>query len=139
MKILIGAFGTDDGKTFTNRHFGDSNKFDIYEISSESVKFIKQINNNSVEEKVHADPKKAGSISKMLKSQGVQVVFSKQFGPNIKRIRKKFVCVKSSDENIKALQEIAIDNFEIISELLEEGEERGFIIQDANHFKIAKL
>lgn len=138
MKSLICAFGTDDGEFFTNRHFGDSNKFDIYEISSESVSFVKQIDNNSVEEKIHADPKKAGSISKILKSQGVQITFSKQFGPNIKRIRKNFVCVRVLNEDIKSIQKMAIDNFEIINGLWERGEDRGFMVQVENHLKIVK-
>jgi predicted Fe-Mo cluster-binding NifX family protein len=139
MKVLICAFGTDDGEYFTNRHFGDSNKFDIYEISNESVSFIKQIENNSIEEKIHSDPKKAGSISKILKSQGVQIVFSKQFGPNIKRIRKNFVCVRVLNEDIKSIVKMAIDNIDMIMQMWESGEERGFITQVDDHFKIVKL
>jgi predicted Fe-Mo cluster-binding NifX family protein len=138
VKSLICAFGTDDGKHFTNRHFGDSNKFDLYEISNESISFIKQIENNSVEETTHADPKKAGSISKILKTQGVQIVVSKQFGPNIKRIRKNFVCIRVLEDDIAPIQKMTIDNIEMINQMWENGEERGFITQVDNHFKIIK-
>lgn len=138
MKSLLCAFGTDDGEHFTNRHFGDSNKFYIYEISNESIKFIRQIDNNSIDEKTHADPKKAGSISKILKSQCVQVVVSKQFGPNIKRIRKNFVCIKVLGDDITPIRKMVIDNLDMLNQMWNNGEERGFITQVDSSFKIIK-
>jgi len=41
MGKIITAFATDDGKSFIERHFGDSNYYYIYEMSSSGVKFIK--------------------------------------------------------------------------------------------------
>jgi len=41
MEKIITAFATDDGKSFIERHFGDSNYYYIYEMSSSGVEFIK--------------------------------------------------------------------------------------------------
>ncbi len=128
MKLLF-AFATDDGTKFIDRHFGDANYYDIYEISSDENKFIKRINNTTEEddENIHADPKKAGSIAKLLKSDNIQVVISKAFGPNIKRIKKKFVCGLFNDlqisDSIKTIQ----NNMDVFIDEWETGENRNHI------------
>jgi len=133
MKSLIFAFGTDDGLSFTNRHFGDSSRFDIYEISNQDVKYVKHIDNNSEEEEdVHADPTKAKSIAKILKKEQVQAVVSKQFGPNILRIKKKFVCIKSLSQTIEEIQNLIKDNFDLIDSVLLDGEDRGYIVEKSD-------
>ena len=94
MKKLKVAFATDNGKTFMGRHFGDAEYYDIYEINDKNTEFIKKISNSTEEEEdVHADPQKAKGISNLLLEEDVSVVVSKVFGPNIKRIKKKFVCI----------------------------------------------
>lgn len=101
IKKLTVAFGTDDGEKFINRHFGDAKFYDIYEIDENKAEFIKRINNTTdEEEEVHADPKKAKGIANLLLQKNVNVVVSKIFGPNIKRIKKKFVCVVMNDKRI---------------------------------------
>ena len=100
-KIRV-AFATDNGKTFMGRHFGDADFYDIYEIDGNKANFIKRIDNTvDEEEEVHADPQKAKGISKLLLDENVNVVVSKIFGPNIKRIKKKFVCIVVKDEEIE--------------------------------------
>lgn len=138
MKSFICAFGTDDGVHFTNRHFGDSNRFDIYELSDNEIKFIKQIDNNSIEETTHADPKKAKSIAKLLEEQRVTVVFSKQFGPNIKRIKNNFVCIKVENDDLESIKTLAIENINTIDKMWND-DNRGFITQTKNLFKINDL
>lgn len=123
------AFGSDDGIRFTDRHFGDSNKFYIYEIEKNKVNFIKQIVNNSEEEEIHADPKKAGSIAKILKSEKVNVVVSKHFGANILKIKKKFVCILANCDNIEKTIENIKNNIKFINDIFLEGEDRGYIVE----------
>ncbi len=128
MKKLKIAFATDDGKTFMERHFGDAEYFYIYEINKENTEFIKIINNTTEEEEdVHADPKKAGSIAKLLKQEKVQIVVSKVFGPNIKRIKRKFVCILMKENSIENSIEIIKNNLSTISEEWRKGEERNFL------------
>ena len=119
------AFATGDGKSFTNRHFGDNDYYYIYDISESESRFIKRINNTAaaIEEKVHADPAKAKGVTGLLKEENVKVVISKVFGPNIKRIRKKFVCVMMNN-TISDCINIIKENYNDISDEWGKGEER---------------
>ena len=123
-KIRV-AFATDNGKTFMGRHFGDADFYDIYKIDGNKANFIKRIDNTvDEEEEVHADPQKAKGISKLLLTEKVNVVVSKIFGPNIKRIKKKFVCIVIKDEEIEEGINKICTNIEKIYNEWEKGEER---------------
>ena len=101
------ACATDDGKNFTEEHFGDAKFYLVYELDLENkeLTFLKQINNTSGEEKTHGDPKKAASISEIMVD--VQVLVGFAMGTNVTRIRKKFVPVISRKKIIgDALEEI---------------------------------
>ncbi len=123
-KIRI-AFATDNGKTFMGRHFGDADFYDIYEIEGKKAVFIKRISNTvDEEEEVHADLKKAKGISKLLLNENINVVVSKIFGPNIKRIKKKFVCIVVKNEEIEEGINKVCSNIGKIYREWEKGEER---------------
>ncbi len=127
-KIKV-AFATDDGKHFIKRHFGDAYYYDIYEISVFGNKFIKRINNTSEEDdkNIHGDPKKAKGIVDLLKHENVQVAASKIFGPNINKIKVKFVCVLLDDEQISDSFKTIQKNINIIINEWGKGEIRGYI------------
>jgi len=131
------AFATGDGESFTNRHFGDNDYYDIYDITTSERKFIKRINNTTtvIEEKTHADPGKAMGVTSLLKKENVQVVVSKVYGPNIKRIRKHFVCVLMNNTISDSIN-IIKENFKDISDEWEKGEERKHINLKNLKFKI---
>ena len=76
MKIKV-AFATDDGKIFMDRHFGDAEYYDVYEISEIDSKFIKRIKNTTEEdnESVHADPEKAKGQKELIKSCPYGAIF----------------------------------------------------------------
>ena len=122
------AFATGDGKSFTNRHFGDNDYYYIYDISETESRFIKRINNTTVtiEEKEHADPAKAKGVTGLLKEENVKVVVSKVYGPNIKRIRNNFVCVLMNNTISDSIN-IIKENFKVISDEWGKGEERKHI------------
>jgi len=127
MDRFLAAVATDNGKNFTDRHFGDARYFDIYEVNRSSALFIKRIENtvNEKEDKeLHADLEKAKGVAGLLKKENVIVVVSKVFGPNIKRIRKKFVCVIMNDESIKDALERIIRNRDAIVAEWQKGTER---------------
>ena len=124
--VIKVAFATDDGKTFMDRHFGDAEYYDVYEIDKDKSKFIKRIMNTTEEddENIHADPVKAKGVTSLFKDENIKVVVSKIFGPNIKRIKKKFVCVLMNDSSISE-SIISIQNcMNIIYNEWEKGEER---------------
>jgi len=121
------AVATDDGNTFMDRHFGDAEFYLVFEFTASGHMAVGRVTNNVDEEEGHADPKKARGISGILRKQGVQVVASRVFGPNIKRIKKHFVCVLTSRETIADfLDELGPHYAEILVEF-QKGEERGFL------------
>ncbi len=125
-KGLVIAIATDDDKYYINRHFGDAERYLIYRLTDTNCEYLKKIENTTEEEsdKIHADPVKAGSIAKILKAEGVQVLVSKAFGPNIKRVIKKFACVLVREKQIKLSWENLIKNYATIKQKWEEGEGR---------------
>lgn len=129
MKKVIAAFATDDGSGFIDRHFGDAQFYELYSLSTNDVKYLKQIANTTEDdegEEEHGDKKKAGGITAILKKEGVQVVVSPIFGPNLKRIKKKFVCVISQDSTIEDSLKTLLNHFQDLVDLWEDGEDRTF-------------
>jgi predicted Fe-Mo cluster-binding NifX family protein len=124
---ITAAFGTDDGKGFIDRHFGDSLYFDIYEIDENNANLLKRIDNSTDKDEgneIHGDPVKAGGIMGLLLNEKVNVAVSKNFGPNIKRIQKKFVCVRVTGFDIAGSIKEIRKNVGNIFEEWEKGEDR---------------
>ena len=127
---LIFAFASNDGKTLNmTEHFGNSNYYLFYKISKTEAKFIEKKESAKFEEDeslIHGDPAKAKGLGYFLKDADIFV--SKIFGPNIKRMIKKFPCIlvqsPSIEENIKTIQ----TNMDKIIEELEKGSERKHLI-----------
>lgn len=122
IKIKL-ACGTDNGIDLTNEHFGSSKYFLIYEFDLETkdLRFIKRIENSTQEEEKHGDTKKAKSVSELLKNVFVLVAF--RYGPNIIRIKKRFVPIISREKNIeKTLNKVKLCSNKIKSEI---GKEKG--------------
>ena len=120
MKIKL-ACGTDNETEFTNEHFGSSKYFLIYDFDLETkdLRFLKRIENSSQEEEKHGDSKKAKSVSELLKNVFVFVAF--RYGPNIIRIKKRFVPIISREKNIeKTLNKVILCSNKIKSEIEKE-------------------
>jgi len=107
---LIVAFGTDDGDNIkSDDHYGNSKFFMVYKIDKDKKEFIERRENFKYKENEsikHGDPKKAQAVSSVL--VGVDVLVAARFGPNIKRLIKKFVCVvvraSTISESLKIVQ-----------------------------------
>ncbi len=119
MKIKL-ACGTDNETEFTNGHFGSSKFFLIYDFDLETkdLRFLKRIENSTQEEE-HGDIKKAKSVSELLKNIFVFAAF--RYGPNIIRIKKRFVPIISREKNIeKTIYKIKLFSNKIKSEIEKE-------------------
>lgn len=129
MKEIMVAVATDNGRQFINRHFGDTRYFDLYQVTRSSILFIKRIE-NVVEghEELHEDLEKARGVAGLLKKENVHVVVSKIFGPNIKRIKKKFVCVIMNDSSVDLALERLQQNWDMIIAEWEKGTDRNHCI-----------
>ena len=126
MKLTV-ALATNDGQNFINKHFGEANKYQIYEFNNDNYKYIKSIQNNSITEEKHADPKKAKSIVKILKEKNVHCGVSCAFGPNIKRVKKHIVPVIMKEEDMETGIQKLIDNFTSLEKCWNDGKNREHI------------
>ena len=124
---MIIAFATDDGEKTMERHFGDAEYYNIYELINGSFKMIGQIVNTTEEEEGHADPVKAKGIVELLLEKNVEVGVTKVFGPNIKRVKKHFVPVLVSAETIEESLKVILDSVDIIEKEILKGDKREYI------------
>ncbi len=127
MKKLRVSAATDDGENFVGRHFGDAKFFHVYDISTSGTEFILSVENKTEEEDGHADPKKAKGVVGILKKQGVQVGMTRFFGPNIKRIKSKLVCILTSRESVSDGLELLQEHFDTVVTEWAKGEDRSIL------------
>ncbi len=127
---MTAAFATDDGTSFVRRHFGDAEFYDLYEISASEAKFLKRIDNTTdddEDEGKHGDPNKAKGVTGILKKEGVTVAVSRVFGPNLERIKRKFLCITFKQGSIKESIGTLQENFSALVDEWAKGEERDSI------------
>lgn len=114
------AVGVKDLKSLSNSHFGDSNFYLIYEMNIDNKKIVQvdTIENKTLEyeedEVLHGDPKKASKVSVLLKD--VTVVMAHVFGPNIMKIKKKFIPIISKEKNLQLAMSILAKNLNLIED-----------------------
>ena len=96
------AFAVNNDNQFGKRHFGDADKYLIYQQdvdnlvpSSDEANRYKLLD----DEVEHGSKKKGEAIIGFLKNKGVNVLVSRQFGKNIKLINAHFIPVIISTEN----------------------------------------
>lgn len=121
---MIYAFAVNNNNEFIEKHFGDSDKFLIYEKNKDTeISFITEELNvfkHFDEEQEHGSKKKAEAIMGFLKSMDVDVLVSKQFGKNIKRINKHFIPILVNHQNIEEIFPLLNEYHKTIhSELME--------------------
>ncbi len=127
METLRVAAATDDGRSFVDRHFGDAAFYDVYEVTREGWARVHRVANGTAEETGHADPVKARGVAGVLQAQGVQVALTLGFGPNLKRIKSKFVCIMTGQHDVTAGLVQVQRNFEVVAREWGKGEERDFL------------
>jgi len=119
---IIFAFAVSNTNQFEAKHFGDVDKYLIYEYSNESFSLLShQINKfkSLDEEHIHGSKEKGDSIVKLLKDNNVQVLVSLQFGRNIKLINKHFIPVALHNHNSENTFQILLKNMKWIIDELE--------------------
>ena len=93
---LIFAFAVNTDNHFQKSHFGDADKYMLYQIQSNELKLLsEEINVFKLldEEHEHGSKKKGDAIIQFLKKKNVNVIISMQFGKNIKMVNQHFVPV----------------------------------------------
>ncbi len=95
-KTIRLALAVDRKGHLIAKHFGDADKYLIYEISSKGMIFLKEEINpykNLDEEIEHGSLRKGSAIMDLLESLGVLVLVSRQFGKNIQLVNRLFIPV----------------------------------------------
>jgi len=91
LTILV-ACATNDKKHLVDDHFGEAAFFMIFQLNDEVATEIATIENTAAsdqeEDHSHGGGAKAKAIIEHFKTYNVDVFISRQFGPNIKKIRK---------------------------------------------------
>ena len=112
------AFGTDDKKMINEGdHFGNSTFFMVYNLSEDGMKFMEERSNPKFQEDEsmsHGDPNKAKFVSSILKD--IDMLVAQRFGPNIVRLRNKFLCVVIRNSTIEQGVDVIKDNLNKIVE-----------------------
>ena len=104
------AFAVNNDNQFEKKHFGDADKYLIYQVESDKiVPSSEEFNRFKLPDEVveHGSRKKGKAIIEFLKKKNVNVLVSRQFGKNIKMINEHFIPVVISfekpDEGIQIL------------------------------------
>lgn len=103
MMNLKFAFAVDNNGNFQNKHFGDAEKYIIFEHDSKNLVFTDEINNinKNIDEKTkHGSKKKGNAVIDFLKNINVNILVSRQFGKNVKMINKHFIPVLAVNDTI---------------------------------------
>lgn len=127
---LIIAIGTDDNETIkSDDHIGMSKYFQIWKYFEGNLDFIETRENAKYKEdenKTHGDLGKAKATVSAL--GGVDILVGKMLGPNITRLKKKFVPVIVREPQIKEAKEIIKNNINEIAEEKEKEDRRGLVL-----------
>lgn len=130
-ETVLFAIGTDNEKTIkSNDHVGMSKFYQIWKYSDGKLTFKEKRENIRYEEdesKIHGDPQKAEKIKSVLK--GVNVIVGKILGPNIVRLKSKFVPVVIREPNIEKAAKIIEKNINEIIEEKDKKEKMGLVLK----------
>ncbi len=128
---LVFAIGTDDGVTIKqDDHFGMSGIFKIYRYSDGELVFQEERENAKYREdetRILGDPDKARATASAL--GGVDVLVGKVMGPNIVRLKERFVPIIVRQPEIHEALDILKGHIIEISDEKEKTERKGLILK----------
>ena len=95
------AFALNKKNRFGKHHFGDTDKYSIYEYQEleQKIKYVEEIENITNKSHGHGSERKGQTIIQLLKEKGVNVLVAMKFGKNIKIVNKHFVPIIISREH----------------------------------------
>ena len=121
------AFAVDKNGDFPDDHFGDADKYLIYEeIEGTLVLISEEVNKHKNDEESHEHglKKKGNALSSMLIDKQVNVLVAKQFGRNIKIVSKHFIPVLISSDQPKEATETLGKHIHWLREEWENGKDQ---------------
>ena len=116
------AFAVNKEESFELKHFGDADKYLIYEFLEGEFKLITEQQNTLKlldESPNHGSKDKGNSIIKLLKENKVNVLVSRQFGPNVKKKNQHFVPIIIHDGQLSVIRDVLAERINWIEDELE--------------------
>ena len=117
------AFAVNHDNRFSDEHFGDADKFMIYEVADSRIYFVHSEPNLLKvidEHDDHGDPKKGKGIIKFLTNKNIDVIVAKQFGKNIAMVREHFLPIIISHEEPVEVKRLLSSRLDDVKESLQE-------------------
>ena len=117
------AFAVTNEGVFPKIHFGDAEKYLIYQLEKNQINFDQEVSNSFIdldEGIQHGSKKKGEAIIALLKEKDIDVLVSRQFGKNIRMVNKHFLPIIVSDETPDSIIEVLIKNIKLIQDELTE-------------------
>lgn len=120
MENIRFAFALNHAGLFNNQHFGEADKFAIYQNNKGKLDFWQDLPNHfKITTPVHGSTEKGNGIVSLLKENGISILVSQQFGRNIKMVSQHFIPVIISGENPVQVAEILAKNIKWLKDELE--------------------
>lgn len=113
-RFAIAVSNLDD---FEPKHFGDADRYLIYEYKNNVLMFDKILINKykeESEEEKHGLKSKGINISKYLKENGINAIVSKQFGKNIRVVNNHFIPIIVRLNNLDDVLDILVKHMKWI-------------------------
>jgi predicted Fe-Mo cluster-binding NifX family protein len=127
---LIVAFASGGATDLPKRHFGEARQFDLYRLAPAGADWIRTVA-NPYADTGHSDDehhKKGAELVQLLGRQGVQVIVSRAFGPNIKGMRRWFLPVVVGCEEAEQAIALLQARWDLVRSHWMQGEERRHLV-----------
>ncbi|MGM0502777.1 MAG: NifB/NifX family molybdenum-iron cluster-binding protein [Bacillota bacterium] len=129
------AGATDNEQGLITGHFGEAECYCLYKINEQEIEKIKKIDNTTTtEEEFHASADKAESIKELLKEEGVEVILSRKFGPNLELVKKDFVPVIARRYTLENAVKFLQNNLALIKQQWDKEQHRSPIVLDGQNY-----
>ena len=116
------ALAVNNNGLFQKKHFGDAEKYFIYQLKKNEISFEQEVLNSFKdmdENGKHGSKKKGQAIIALLKEKNVNVLVSPQFGKNIRLINAHFIPVIVPEEKPDSIIGTLLKHIKHINEELE--------------------
>ena len=136
---IIVAIASDDGDQMPKGHFGAASQYELYEMNADSATWLRTVTNPRA--KASGEPAdgghqqghdsqhhNGGGIGRLLGNEGVQVMVSRAFGANIKRMRQRFLPVVVHCEHVKQAIALLQSQWQRVEQHWNQGAERKHLV-----------
>jgi predicted Fe-Mo cluster-binding NifX family protein len=105
------ALAVNHQHLFEPRHFGDADKYLLYDYREGQISFHGEVGNparDAHRNVAHGSEEKAGLLTALLRTEGVDVLVSKRFGSNLQRVNQHFIPVIITLDSPEEVLEILV-------------------------------